>query len=298
MAPTKRSRPSDFDDDDYNDQQPAPKRYATRSSSTRHIASPRRTTRSRPGANSEEGRLVDRFPDHVNEAIEEASEPVERVVSEDVLSTSNISSESQQIFQRNQTASRLLALPSEVRNRIFELVIGSNTYHVWSTGKQVNGLASNRKLARSACRREESEKQEAVNIKAAHDTEQQDGYHIRHAACNHANQHSMKINKKSNTGMNLALVLTCRQIHNETALLPYHNNTFSFEWIIDLEAFIKHLVPTQVAAVQNIAFLFHQFQSDEVFEEMLQKQLSGLKSLVVFAQFHGGHGELDMGVSG
>lgn len=140
-----------------------------------------------------------------------------RVVAKDVLSHTKVPNKSRQIYTRNETQSRLLKLPSEVRNQIWDLVIGSNTVHVWSQSTEVNSLKTDRSLCRSVCQREESEKEEAKNIKTAHDTQKQAGYHERHDSCKHANQLRAYNTKDqlTTTSMNLALLQVCRQIHND-----------------------------------------------------------------------------------
>lgn len=56
---------------------------------------------------------------------------------------------------------------------------------------------------------------------------------------------------------NFSILRTSRQIHCEAALLFYQHNTFTFDHIIDLEAFLGFLIPAQVRAVQSSVFVYH-----------------------------------------
>lgn len=100
---------------------------------------------------------------------------------------------------------------------------------------------------------------------------------------------SSKSNKSKLTkpSMDLTLLQVCRQIHAEAALLPYENNTFVFDGIIELEAFVEFLNPAQVAAVQHISYEYHEFHSDQNFEQRLQAKLTSLKSLILFVNMDG-----------
>lgn len=217
-----------------------------------------------------------------------------RILHDDVLplSLSDMPGSRRHIYETNQQ-SPLLSLPAEIRNQIFEYVLGNKTVHVWGAVQGSKKLRADRKLRRSVCLREEEEQADAdwlkTRVKQETAATEQPSYDMRHADCKVrcSSAKEPKVRKEAKTDkMNLGLLLTCRQIHNEACLLPFQNNTFSFVSIIDLEAFISHLIPTQVAAVEHLSFLFHNFNADSTFADRLKSQLSGLKSLILFVQLH------------
>lgn len=57
----------------------------------------------------------------------------------------------------------------------------------------------------------------------------------------------------ANTKLDLSLLSTCKKIHNETALLPYSGNTFSFHVPVELNAFLDQvLTRSQRDAIQTL----------------------------------------------
>lgn len=225
---------------------------------------------------------------------EEFGGRLKRAMHEDVLSfsLSDMQGSTQRIYETSQE-SPLLSLPAEIRNQIFEYVLGNKTVHVWGAVQGSMKLRADRKLRRSVCLREETEQDDAgwLKTRVKHETAatEQPSYDARHSSCKVrcSSAKEPRVPKEATTDkMNLGLLLSCRQIHNEACLLPYQNNTFSFVSIIDLEAFISHLVPTQVAAVEHLSFLFHNFNADSTFAARLKSQLCGLKSLIIFVQLH------------
>lgn len=216
-----------------------------------------------------------------------------RILHDDVLSfsLSDMQGSMRPIYETNQE-SRLLSLPAEIRNQIFEYVLGNNTVHVWGPAQGSMKLRADRKLRRSVCLRDETEEEDAdwLKTRVKHETAatEQPSYDARHANCKlRCSAKELKVPKIAATDkLDLGLLLTCRQIHNEACLLPYQLNTFSFVSVIDLEAFVSHLIPSQVAAVEHLSFLFHNFNADPTFAARLKSQLSGLKSLILLVQLH------------
>ncbi|KAK4632230.1 hypothetical protein CLAFUW4_02790 [Fulvia fulva] len=236
MARTIARRPSQ-DDDEYPQQ-------AARNQ-TRTLLKPPVKFRMKKNAAAAERKRLDA-------AFGLGPRPKTKRVAKDILSTPTVFTDLQAVYEKNSTQSRLLKLPSEIRNHIFQLVFGSNTIHVYSKNKSSLKLSSSRQLIRAICANESTEDEDAEAIGSSHETQEQLGYHERHSKCKH---YMHATGCKSKNTMNLQLLGVCRQIHEEVALMPYEQSTFSFAWILDLEAFLEHLIPTQLSAVQKLTFI-------------------------------------------
>ena len=53
-----------------------------------------------------------------------------------------------------------------------------------------------------------------------------------------------------NSPISIPLLRVCRQIHAETSLLPYKPNTFAFEDVNDIKAFVSRPAQAQVRAIK------------------------------------------------
>ncbi|KAF1833308.1 hypothetical protein BDW02DRAFT_599196 [Decorospora gaudefroyi] len=94
----------------------------------------------------------------------------------------------------------LLRLPAELRNRIYNHVLGGRTYRF------------------------------------------KDTFRTSQARLDHRGEQHI-----------LGLLYVCRQIHFETALLPYTLNTFSFRDLdISLEPFLRHRSPSQIRSIHSL----------------------------------------------
>ena len=123
-------------------------------------------------------------------------------------------------MKRNSTTSRLLSLPSEIRNRIYNLVLGGERLAISYEPHQ-------RKYKQlDYCRYR-------VHVGGGL-------YH--HLALNGYRRGARRT-------LHLGLIRVCRQIYGETALLPYALNEFAFEndWV--RRKFWKETKPAQQRAV-------------------------------------------------
>ena len=59
-----------------------------------------------------------------------------------------------------------------------------------------------------------------------------------------------------NNGPNMPrpLAMVCRQLHQETSLLPLESNLFSFNQSLVMNMFLKFLKPVQIRALRSLAF--------------------------------------------
>lgn len=212
-----------------------------------------------------------------------------------ILATANVPGELQQIYNRNLQDSPLFGLPAEILNRIYRLVMGHNTVHVWAPDtERFDKLQGYRQLYRSICVRKDTMVDEAEDMKQSDNKKLQRGYTVRHDRCQNTElcpsprkEYEDKEVGGVTGAMNLQLLAFCRKIHKDAALIPYRDNTFSFNWITDLEALAKQLIPCQLRTVQHLSFTYylHRAPSSVTFEKMLQKKLHGLGSLICFVQF-------------
>ena len=123
-------------------------------------------------------------------------------------------------MKRNSTTSRLLSLPPEVRNRIYNLVLGGERLAInyephQHTYKQINYFCQRVHMGGGLY------------------------HHLAPVPYRHDARHTF----------HLGLLRVCRQIYGETALLPYALNEFSFsnDWV--RWKFWKETKPAQQRAV-------------------------------------------------
>lgn len=100
-------------------------------------------------------------------------------------------------------------------------------------------------------------------------------YYIRHRHCK-----VEPVDLPSRCNHPLALLRTCRQVHNEAALLPFQTNTFSFLTSTGMNVFLKTLMAVQRRAIVSMVFgsIFLHSARKQV------KELVGLKELILFAE--------------
>jgi len=77
----------------------------------------------------------------------------------------------------------------------------------------------------------------------------------------------------------VALLRTCRQIHQEAALLPCQEDIFSFWTMGEMGQFLKSLVPAQVHAIERITLRLNGSYVATTFEKLIQSKLKGLVGL-------------------
>ena len=124
-------------------------------------------------------------------------------------------------MHRNATASPLLSLPPEIRNRIFNLVLGCQ--RLWISYKPHEHFTRTIKGQR---------------------------HHV-HVPGGLYHQTGARFDKK----LHLGLLRVCRQTYGEVALLPYALNTFFFKDVWVRRKFMKERRPVQQRAIGNYKYM-------------------------------------------
>lgn len=155
----------------------------------------------------------------------------------------------------------LLRLPQEIKNHIYELVLGGNLLHIkWGkTAVERDVIHSTKegvedqRFTNEICCAETSEEdtQYYFNVEDGSTILVQDT-ELRHWNCNHSDHRDSSFAPHK---MNINLLHTCRQIYNEARLIPYSTNTFSFDAPRNLRAFIHLLNQRKVNVNQVIRSL-------------------------------------------
>ena len=76
---------------------------------------------------------------------------------------------------------------------------------------------------------------------------------------------------------------TCREIHQEAALLPYGDNVFAFFEPPVLEEFLRLLVPAQAHVIRSITLINPLSRSG--LGTLVENKLCGLRQLTCFMEF-------------
>ncbi|KAM0799971.1 hypothetical protein BDR22DRAFT_272788 [Usnea florida] len=163
----------------------------------------------------------------------------------------------------NSARSPLLKLPQEIKDRIYQLVLGGNLLHIWRDSERdvirsTKGTTKEQRFNHQICCSEISEDD------AHHHFEEEDGNNfyvknveLRHLGCRVSTNTYLNLphsGHRSSTNwtvaatvkMDLSLLHACRQIYNEARYILYSTNTFSFNTARNLRAFINFLVQRHV----------------------------------------------------
>ncbi|KAM0713751.1 hypothetical protein Q7P37_010713 [Cladosporium fusiforme] len=144
--------------------------------------------------------------------------------------------------QHNATNSRLLTLPPELRNKIYRLVLGDNTIHVYDT---IDGPVR----STFCCSRFNDD--EYGRVGGASPDREEHSYQSCHSkACSTDLSHFLRQSPRSR--IHLGILATCSQIYAEAALIPFAYNAFSFCNDRDLVVFMSRLVPSQYQSIRAI----------------------------------------------
>ena len=136
----------------------------------------------------------------------------------------------------------MLSLPAEVRNRVYYFTLGGNTLYLYlsrTDDKIANVLI---------CSAETPDAETANLIQHSETGTEIDDCWARHEFCN---PHS----EDATPTYSLPLLQTCSQVHNEAALVPFRENTFTFGSKLAFATFLKQLMPTQQRAIVSITLL-------------------------------------------
>ena len=148
-----------------------------------------------------------------------------------------------------------LRLPQELKNRIYELVLGEQLLHVkrdWTVCSTKNFIKEQR-FTNQICSSQTSEEDALDCFKSQKGGNLfVDGIELRHLNCYPSKDKSSSYFPDR---MNINLLHTCRQIYNEARFIPYSTNTFSFDTPRNLRAFIHLLTRRSVNVNQAIRSL-------------------------------------------
>ncbi|KAK5712222.1 hypothetical protein LTR17_018035 [Elasticomyces elasticus] len=189
-----------------------------------------------------------------------------------VLSTSKLTEQQCQIYETNKCDSPLLRLPPEVRNRIWSLLLGDKIIHIHGS----KGSKDQRRFIHSICKTPERDEKPA--------SIPNHGVYLPH----HINCYVPDPGETLPTAASaLAVLIACRQIHQEAALLPYKLNTFECAKLEVLGPFLQALVPAQAHAIEMLTISDISAYSTATFKKLVKTRLRGLRKIRVYVRFHG-----------
>ncbi|KAK4542653.1 hypothetical protein LTR36_006225 [Oleoguttula mirabilis] len=144
------------------------------------------------------------------------TESIRRARPSRILNTGKKALLSNAIAQGNSTQSNLLSLPAELRNRIYGLVLGGQTLHIYSHTHYDHG--SKRRIRNSG-----------HHICCAKVQDDEFAQIVRHAD-------------------------EVFEIHREAALMPFQYNTFAMDDSVYQEPFFERFVPAQIRAITSLSW--------------------------------------------
>ncbi|KAI9707800.1 MAG: hypothetical protein M1836_000762 [Candelina mexicana] len=144
----------------------------------------------------------------------------------------------------NARASPLLNLPPELRNYIYELVLGGRLVHILGESSFFQ-----QKFDHCVCDNEVSEQaiyEESMEmIEDCPYTSRVDSCDERHEGCHEDFYEELG-------RIDPTILLTCRQVYQEARFIPFATNTFSFNEADHLSQFLSKLFPVQRNAIHGI----------------------------------------------
>jgi hypothetical protein len=174
----------------------------------------------------------------------------------------------------------LLHLPPEVRNLIYHLVLGNLHLHV-----------SRKSLRSRVCGDPTSYRRRAREIKKSCG----DGRSITPWSPHHYCYETEEDRRHGETplhgqkrAMSLGLLVTCRQVHNEAALMPFMLNTFVFDTCETFGNFIAILTPIQARVIRSV--ILESITAGVIRQEAML-MVRGMRHVLVFGLFF----SLDLG---
>jgi len=167
-----------------------------------------------------------------------------------------------------------LLLPPEIRDLIYRFTLGHVHLHV-----------SGKRLRVRVCGDPISYQRRAEEIKRSRG----DGHSITpwspHDYCHENEAQGGRKRQRMHTqknGMTLGLLSTCRQVHNEAALVPFALNTFIFDTCDTLGDFLAVLNPVQAKEIRSI--VLESITAGTIRTEAITA-VSGLKHVSIFGLF-------------
>jgi hypothetical protein len=167
-----------------------------------------------------------------------------------------------------------LHLPPEIRNLIYRFTLGYLHLHV-----------SRKRLRGRVCGDPISYQRRAEEIKRSCG----DGHSITpwspHDYCYEKEAHGERKRQRMHiqkNGMTLGLLSTCRQVHNEAALVPFALNTFIFDTCDTFGNFLAVLKPVQAKEIRSV--ILESITAGTIGPETITA-VSGLKHVCIFGLF-------------
>jgi hypothetical protein len=164
-------------------------------------------------------------------------------------------------------SSTLFSLPAQLRNIIWKLVLGGKTIHINARPKN---------LRVRTCSATEDDKQAVDEFIDVRRHKLPHHYQVRHAQCWSRN------NRCCGLRASLTILLVCRQLYIEAALLPFSANDFAFDGSNSHghDVFLDRLKPLQRGAIRRVQFGQQVFYLESPFDSI--RTLSGLQEIVLF----------------
>jgi hypothetical protein len=169
-------------------------------------------------------------------------------------------------------APSFLDLPPEIRNIIYHYVLGSLHLHI-----------SGKRLRARLCGNPKSYERRAKSIKKSSG----DGQYIS-SWSPHYHCRDTRRSRKRRSNLGLGLLLTCRRVHAETAVLPFGLNTFIFDSCLTLKTFVASLTHAQATAVKDV--ILESVAAGDL-DARTMALVKGLEHLLIFGLFF----SLDLG---
>lgn len=190
-------------------------------------------------------------------------------------------------FDRNRKASPLLdneKCPPEVRSKIYEYVFGGKEIHIITSEKRAH---NNFKLHHSICQANGTERARAEKVKQKSFDLRGDPVEVHFQNKCACRQRPPFFPDGRLKPLSLSLLLACRQIHDEAALLPFSSNAFVFGNDGIVADFLKKVGPQQSGAIRNIV-LTHRLEGPLLhFDKDLDKVDCGHRRSILRAGLSG-----------
>jgi hypothetical protein len=170
-------------------------------------------------------------------------------------------------YSSQEKKSMLLSLPAHLRNTILKLMLGDRTIHI---------NARPQSLFVRTCSATENDGQAIQKFNNLKYQQLPHHYQVRHARCWSRNNDCCRLQAS------LAILLVCRQLYTEAALLPFSTNDFAFDGSNSHRhgEFLDRLRPLQRRAIRRVHFGPQIFYLQSPFGPV--QKLSGLQEIVLF----------------
>ncbi|KAK4505834.1 hypothetical protein PRZ48_003799 [Zasmidium cellare] len=170
----------------------------------------------------------------------------------------------QAIADKNASNSRLLTLPPEIRNRIYYLVLGDSTIHIWTPS------------AGDKCRHTMCTSEDCDDHKLEMPTNASGGIQRERLADHHC-LNAMRI------PIPFDFLRTCRQVYEEAALLPYATNSFRIHSTA-LDQLDQQLSSFQKKSIKTMTVLCGRY--NVTIRKRIMRKFRGLQKLTVVVFHH------------